>query len=73
DFDKFWLVASKLIPIPPSPSSLHSVPMAQAQPTNSSIDRMPDGNGVRNVPLRVYLPDSIPVIQAQSGPLDENG
>jgi len=73
DFDKFWLVASKLIPIPPSPSSLHSAPMAQSQPSNSSIDRMPDGNGVRNVPLRLYLPDNIPVIQAQSGPVNESG
>ncbi|KAA1078565.1 autophagy protein 5 [Puccinia graminis f. sp. tritici] len=73
DFDKFWLVASKLIPIPPSPSSLHSAPMTPAQPTNSSIDRMPDGNGVRNVPMRIYLPDNIPVMQAQSGPVDENG
>jgi hypothetical protein len=47
--------------------------MTPAQPTNSSIDRMPDGNGVRNVPMRIYLPDNIPVMQAQSGPVDENG
>lgn len=73
DFDKFWLVASKLIPIPPSPSSLNSVPMSQSQPTNSSTDRMPDGNGVRNVPLRVYLPDGAPVLQGQSSPVDGNG
>ncbi|KAH9458060.1 hypothetical protein MJO28_005116 [Puccinia striiformis f. sp. tritici] len=73
DFDKFWLVASKLVPIPPSPSSAHSAPMPHTQPPNSSIDRMPDGNGVRNVPLRVYLPENIPVIQALSGPVDETG
>ncbi|POW19518.1 hypothetical protein PSHT_04561 [Puccinia striiformis] len=56
DFDKFWLVASKLVPIPPSPSSAHSAPMPHTQPPNSSIDRMPDGNGVRNVPLRWTRP-----------------
>lgn len=73
DFDKFWLVASKLIPTPPSLSNPSSLRMAPSNPSNSSIDRMPDGDGVRNVPLRIYLPNGAPVLQGQSSPMDESG
>ncbi|MBW0466734.1 hypothetical protein O181_006449 [Austropuccinia psidii MF-1] len=72
DFDKFWLVASKLIPTPPAPRGAHSAPINLPQPSGSSIDRMPDGNGVRNVPLRIYLPNDAPVLQGHCGPVDSS-
>ncbi|KAG0152003.1 hypothetical protein CROQUDRAFT_712616 [Cronartium quercuum f. sp. fusiforme G11] len=73
DFDKFWSVASKLIPTPPPRHLPTSAPLVAHQAANSTTDRMPDGNGVRNVPLRVYLPHGGPVIQDHSSPIDPQG
>lgn len=73
DFDKFWSVASKLIPAPPARHTSNSAPLVPFQSANSTMDRMPDGNGVRNVPLRVYLPHGGPVMQDHSPPIDSHG
>ncbi|KAH9819663.1 autophagy protein Apg5-domain-containing protein [Melampsora americana] len=73
DFDKFWSVASKLIPTPPPRHLPTSAPLVPSQSANSTMDRMPDGNGVRNVPLRVYLPHGGPVMQDNSSPIDSQG
>ncbi|CAH7686630.1 autophagy protein Apg5-domain-containing protein [Phakopsora pachyrhizi] len=72
DFDKFWLVASKLIPTPPAIRNSSSAPITLNQ-SSTTGDKMPDGNGIRRVPLRVYLPDQAPVLQSNSGPVDPDG
>ncbi|TNY20575.1 autophagy protein 5, partial [Rhodotorula diobovata] len=59
DYDKFWHVASKLVPLPALPSSAASrspTPSSSFGPTGSD-GRLPDANGTRSVPLRVYLPE----------------
>ncbi|GAA5885864.1 hypothetical protein JCM3774_005807, partial [Rhodotorula dairenensis] len=62
DFEKYWHVASKLVPLP----GAQSAPVSAA-PTGSSASpsaglegRLPDADRVRHVPLRVYLPPSGP-------------
>ncbi|GAA5993516.1 hypothetical protein JCM10908_000627 [Rhodotorula pacifica] len=72
DFEKYWQVASKLVPLPAPPSSASSAsttsapsssritstpPPPSASPTGGE-GRLPDANGVKHVPLRVYLPAS---------------
>ncbi|GJN92304.1 hypothetical protein Rhopal_005334-T1 [Rhodotorula paludigena] len=73
DFDKYWTVASKLIPLP-APLSHSSSPTSTRSPTPSSVDgRLPDANNVRSVPLRVYLPEGAPVVQDVVSPLQLDG
>ncbi|BGP18711.1 autophagy protein 5 [Rhodosporidiobolus nylandii] len=77
NFDKFWAVASRLIPLPSlaAPSS----PSATRSPTPSSggastLDgRLPDANAVRNVPIRVFLPEGAPVMQELVAPSQADG
>ncbi|GAA5917267.1 hypothetical protein JCM6882_009268 [Rhodosporidiobolus microsporus] len=78
NFDKFWLVASRLIPLP-SLSSSHSPGSTSRSPTPSggpsTLDgaRLPDANGVRNVPVRVFLPEGAPVVQELVAPVQADG
>lgn len=77
DYDKFWTVASKLFPLPSpvttsSPATLSPAPSQERAPSPSSNDgRMPDGNGVRNVPIRIHLPGGAPVMQDLTPPVVE--
>lgn len=83
DFDKFWQVASKLLPLPspiiPSPSSDStstriSSPIDGGSKSRASAlaDGRPlEGNNMRSVPMRIYLPDGGPVLQDIVAPLME--
>lgn len=76
DFDKFWNVASKLVPLPAPPTSSSSAsrsPTPSSFATSSSDGRAPDGNAVRSVPLRVYLPEGAPVVQDVVQPVQQDG
>ncbi|TFK44597.1 autophagy protein Apg5-domain-containing protein [Crucibulum laeve] len=76
NFDDFWRVASKVMPIVPStrsqsppPASMHS------RPPSADNTAVPDRDGaynVRSVPVRVYLPDG-PVLQELIPPILEDG
>ncbi|KAI0321236.1 autophagy-related protein [Amylostereum chailletii] len=80
NFDDYWRVAAKVTPtttparprsppIPPSSASMHS------RPPSADPQGVPDRDGaysVRNVPVRLYLPDG-PVIQDLAPPLLEDG
>lgn len=61
DFEKFWTVASKLVPLPStqSPSSRAPTPSSGS----SSDNRVPTANEMRSVPMRIYLPEGAPVLQ----------
>lgn len=86
DFDRYWQVASKLVPLPAPPSTA-SAPASSAsssrigtpssspspsQPTPPE-GRTPDANGVKHVPIRVYLPEGGAVVQELVAPLRPNG
>ncbi|GAA5842213.1 hypothetical protein JCM9279_002820 [Rhodotorula babjevae] len=76
DFDKFWNVASKLVPLPALPTfstSASRSPTPSSFATSSSDGRPPDGNAVRSVPLRVYLPEGAPVVQDVVQPVQQDG
>ncbi|GAA5913471.1 hypothetical protein JCM8208_005189 [Rhodotorula glutinis] len=76
DFDKFWNVASKLVPLPAlsaTSSSASRSPTPSSFATSSSDGRAPDGNAVRSVPLRVYLPEGAPVMQDVVQPVQQDG
>ncbi|GAA5858898.1 hypothetical protein JCM8547_007147 [Rhodosporidiobolus lusitaniae] len=83
NFDKFWTVASRLIPLPslPSPSSPSLTPSRSPTPSSSSAGtpstldsaRLPDANAVRSVPVRVYLPEGAGVVQELVPPLQGDG
>lgn len=81
NFDDYWRVAAKITPTttpsrpqsPPLPSStsLHTRPPSADPNTGGALDR--DGAyNVRNVPVRLYLPEG-PVIQDNCPPLLANG
>lgn len=70
DFQKFWAVASKLVPFPhgSSSSSGRSGASSPVLTTTSTLDssnasRMPDTTAMRSVPMRIYLPHGGPVVQ----------
>ncbi|KAF9007969.1 autophagy-related protein [Cyathus striatus] len=79
NFDDFWRVASKVIPttsptrpqspLPLSSTSMHSRPPSADTATSPDRD---DAYNVRNVPVRMYLPDG-PVIQEPVPPILEDG
>ncbi|KAH9917865.1 autophagy protein Apg5-domain-containing protein [Epithele typhae] len=82
NFDEYWRVASKITPTtaptrshsPPPPqssTSLHVRPPSADPGSNGAPDR--DGaSNVRNIPVRIYLPDG-PVLQDLVPPMLENG
>lgn len=81
NFDEYWRVASKVTPTntpsrpqsPPLPSStsLHTRPPSADPNTGGGPDR--DGAySVRNIPVRLYLPDG-PVIQDNCPPMLPSG
>ncbi|GAA6026089.1 hypothetical protein JCM8202_002517 [Rhodotorula sphaerocarpa] len=86
DFDRYWQVASKLVPLPAPPSTA-SAPASSASssrigtPSSSPSPsqppppegRTPDANGVKYVPIRVYLPEGGAVVQELVAPLRSNG
>lgn len=72
NFDKFWAVASKLVPMAAPPGSMSSPSTAGAPSTLSTDGRLPDANAVRSVPLRLYLPDG-PVLQDVVPPSSSSG
>jgi autophagy-related protein 5 len=82
DYERFWSVAAKLIPAPASsaPSSaLSSPPMSrepsssQGTPSTITDARLPEANAMRSVPLRIYLPSHLPVLQDVVAPLKADG
>jgi hypothetical protein len=84
NFDDFWRIASKIFPVPSftpppvdTPSSNHprSQSMDPGLVGNSSGGAGGEKDGayqVRNVPVRIYLPDG-PVLQDVVPPLNEEG
>ncbi|KWU41647.1 hypothetical protein RHOSPDRAFT_30403 [Rhodotorula sp. JG-1b] len=66
DFEKYWNVASKLVPLPAPPAVGSKKPTRTTPPSASSSageggrsfssSQEPDANGIKHVPLRVYLP-----------------
>ncbi|KAM5533044.1 hypothetical protein V8D89_013312 [Ganoderma adspersum] len=82
NFDEYWRVASKITPTttparsnspppPPSSTSLHARPPSADPQSSGGPDR--DGAmNVRNVPVRIYLPDG-PVLQDLVPPRLEDG
>ena len=80
DFDRFWSIAAKLVPSPALPlpastsgGSIHAQSMAAAPSTLNSGDRLPDANAMRSVPVRIYLPGDLPVMQDLVPPLSQDG
>ncbi|KAL8281503.1 hypothetical protein RQP46_006187 [Phenoliferia psychrophenolica] len=76
DFDQFWAVASKLVPLPSAPSpnpSRSQTPSgsggAGSGSTTPADGRVPEANSMRSVPVRVYLPEGAPVLQDVVSPL----
>jgi autophagy-related protein 5 len=63
NFEKYWSVASKLIPPPAPPGQMSPTTPAGAPSTLATDGRLPDANAVRSVPLRLYLPEGAPVMQ----------
>ena len=82
NFEEYWRVASKITPTttptrsnspppPPTSTSLHTRPPSADPGSSGGPDR--DGaSNVRNVPVRVYLPDG-PVLQDLVPPVLEDG
>lgn len=70
DFDKYWSVASKLVPLPSAPNSRAPTPLAGGSSLPSD-GRLPDANAMRSVPLRVYLPRGTFVLQTVVSPLTD--
>lgn len=84
DFEKYWNVASKLVPLP-APTPAPATTSGSRDPTrtnppssgsgeggggrssSSSSSQEPDANGVKHVPLRVYLPPPPPPSSTLSG------
>ncbi|GAA6057247.1 hypothetical protein JCM3770_003821 [Rhodotorula araucariae] len=75
DFDKYWLVASKLVPLPSlsSSSSRSPTPSSMSSAFVGAEGRLPDANAVRSVPLRVYLPEGAHVVQDVVSPVQADG
>jgi autophagy-related protein 5 len=77
EFDRFWSVASKLVPGPPGTGSSQagsSPPSSNVAGTSSLTDgRLPDVNSVRSIPMRLYLPEGVPVLQDLVPPLTSEG
>ncbi|GAA5859305.1 hypothetical protein JCM1840_004554 [Sporobolomyces johnsonii] len=77
NFDKYWTVASKLVPLPSLSGPSSSSPSATRSPTPSSggsssaEGRLPDANSVRSVPIRVYLPEGAPAMQSVVAPMQD--
>ncbi|EJF60461.1 hypothetical protein DICSQDRAFT_107561 [Dichomitus squalens LYAD-421 SS1] len=82
NFDEYWRVASKITPTtaptrsnspppPPSSTSLHTRPPS-ADPQSSAGPDKDGATNVRNVPVRIYLPDG-PVLQDLVPPILEDG
>ncbi len=69
DFDKYWAVASKLVPLPSAPDS--RAPTPNAGSSLPSDGRLPGANAARSVPLRVYLPRGGSVLQTVVPPVTE--
>jgi autophagy-related protein 5 len=77
DYDRFWSAASKLIPSPtasigsPAGSASMSRESSAQSPPPSTINdaRLPEANAMRSVPLRIYLPANLPVLQDVVAPL----
>ncbi|CEQ42391.1 SPOSA6832_04196, partial [Sporobolomyces salmonicolor] len=77
NFDKYWTVASKLVPLPSLSGPSSSSPSATRSATPSSggsgsaEGRLPDANSVRSVPIRVYLPEGAPAMQSIVAPMQD--
>ena len=71
DFDQFWAVASKLVPLPSPPSPAPSRSQTPTPSTIASDGRVPEANAMRSVPMRVYLPEGAPVLQDVVPPLSD--
>ncbi|BGO99910.1 Autophagy protein 5 [Rhodotorula toruloides] len=74
NFDKYWSVGSRLVPLP-SLGPHFASPASTRSPTPSSgvENRVPDANGVRSVPVKVYLPEGAQPLQELVSPLREDG
>ncbi|GAA6028924.1 hypothetical protein JCM8097_001508 [Rhodosporidiobolus ruineniae] len=78
NFDKYWTVASRLIPLPSLsaslPSSTRSPTPSGGAPSSMDVgSRLPDANAVRSVPIRVYLPEGAPVLHELVPPMQADG
>lgn len=66
DFERFWGVASRLVPMPPrgKPASRGGTtsPPVSASST-MDVNRLPEAGTMRSIPMRVYLPHGGPVMQ----------
>ncbi|KAI5477560.1 autophagy-related protein 5 [Pseudohyphozyma bogoriensis] len=76
DYEKFWAVASKLVPLPSasltaSPSNTRSPTPNSGGSSMPSDGRLPEANAMRSVPMRVYLPEGAPVQQGVVAPVIE--
>ncbi|BGP26655.1 autophagy protein 5 [Rhodotorula toruloides] len=74
NFDKYWSVGSRLVPLP-SLGHHFASPASTRSPTPSSGNesRVPDANGVRSVPVKVYLPEGAHPLQEMVSPTREDG
>lgn len=80
NFDDYWRVASKVTPMSgphrsQSPGPLPSSTSMHTRPPSAEPSGMSDREGaynVRNVPVRLYLPDG-PVLQGLVPPMLEDG
>ncbi|GAA6022780.1 hypothetical protein JCM10207_000414 [Rhodosporidiobolus poonsookiae] len=76
NFDKYWTVASKLIPLPSLSSPSSTSPPTTRSPTPSSAASgaaTSDANAVRSVPVRLFLPEGAPVVHELVPPLQADG
>ena len=75
DFERFWSVAGRLVPLPPRAASStapsRGATTSPAISTTSTLDtnRLPDATTMRSIPMRVYLPHGGPVMQDVIPPL----
>lgn len=76
DFERFWSVASRLVPMPPrnsgqSGSNTGGITSPTAQAVSSiDVNRLPEASTMRSIPMRVYLPHGGPVMQDVISPVN---
>jgi hypothetical protein len=56
-FDKYWSVGSRLVPLPSLGPNFASPATTRSPTPLSGNERAPDSNGVRSMPVKVYLPE----------------
>lgn len=78
DFERYWQVAAKLVPLPApftTGASLTTTASTRSSTPSQALGegKGPDANGAKHVPIRVYLPEGGGVVQEMVAPLRRDG